>query len=460
MRHGIFGISKEDIGEETVFDETAADFTPEEVIAAEEDAAEIAELVGDTQKSVDAIELAESAQDEVEESIVDQTEMLANPAEITATDVVVAQERLEATARMLGTSLSELEITTVSRENLDKSPITGLEVSLENAKDMVLNIIEQIKVVFKKIMVNIKKIYVKIVVALNRSGAYADSLAKKVNTLKDGKDSKFTPEQQLSLAGRLAVPAALAGGHLTDSPMGAIKEFLDGVSSSDYTAKSEKAIDALFKAVDAQVAGGENSAVITAAEALNKVVGTKLQSDVAKFITEKPDAFIGGNVGKVTGLYRFDGSSIKAIVVKIDEEKYKAAVAAGELGKASAASVTTTATLKFKPEYLKTVKVDVPTKAAVLAMLKDVKAAAGKIKPFADKTMGAIDATDKAMDKLAAMVGKQKELAGESKAAVSIAVKQGRIFVVGCALESILGYVGAVKAVLGYCVTASSTFEK
>ncbi len=232
MAKGIFSLARESLEDGVEETSEVVTFEPEDVIAAEEDAAEVAELVAEVQEGNSEIEAADGAQVIVEEEIAREEELLEKQEEITATDVIVAQEKLELTARMMGTSLADLGITTVSHESIAKSPVTGLTVSLESAKDVALAIIENVKIVFKKILANIKKIYVKLVILMARSGATADAMIKKLKDMKVADDAKFSPEQQASIAAKLAVPAALNGKKIPENPSAMIGEYLKALQSS------------------------------------------------------------------------------------------------------------------------------------------------------------------------------------------------------------------------------------
>lgn len=458
MRKGIFGLSKEELDANGVSDESTVTFEPEDVIAAEEDADELAELVADTQESATEIEIAETTQGAVEEEVVRQEELLEKPEEITTTDVIVAQEKLNFAARMLGVDLADLGISTVSRENLDKSPITSLEVSLENAKEMVMNIIENIKIVFKKIIVNIKKIYVKIVVMFNRIDDTAKGLLDKITGLKLADDAKFTPEQQYAIASRLAIPAALNGKKISDNPVTAFKEYLTGVSTNEYTGKYEKAATLLFKATDVVLESKGEKGVAEwnkAAVEFNDIQMSGLAKDVVGFIGTNGDAFTQKPADGAYGPFRFDGNAIKTVVTVVDKNKLGATIQ-----ETINATQQTVVTLKFKPDFLKSVTVDVPKKEALINVIKAVREAGGKVKAFSDKSMEAINASDKAIDKVAGIIGKTKEIGGASKAAVNFTTKNARILVTNVALDSILGYVGAVKAVLSYCSASASLYTK
>lgn len=457
MAKGIFSLARESLEDGVEETSEVVTFEPEDVIAAEEDAAEVAELVAEVQEGNSEIEAADGAQVIVEEEIAREEELLEKPEEITATDVIVAQEKLELTARLMGTSLADLGITTVSHESIAKSPVTGLTVSLESAKDVALAIIENVKIVFKKILANIKKIYVKLVVLMARSGATADAMIKKLKDMKVADDAKFSPEQQASIAAKLAVPAALNGKKIPENPSVMIGEFLKATGSNEYTAKAEKEITALVKATDVLVESkgekGEKE-FSDAVNAVNELQMSGYVKDIAGLLAKGED-FTQKPSGDFFGPFKYDGAAIKAVAISIDKNKPTTTV-----GERVAATTQAVVTYKFKPDFLKSVTVEVPKKESLNVVLKQVKDAAGKIKPFADKNMAAINAADKAIDKLSSVVGKTSELGGASKSAVTFATKNARILATNIALDSILGYVGAVKAVLGYCSIATSVYTK
>lgn len=459
MAKNLYGFSREEEGDALVEDTNVEPITVDDVIAAEEDAAELAELVADTENKAEAMDEGDAAVDELEEQVeVAETKTEESPEDVTVADAVVATESLKHVMSRLGMpSLADLGVKVVSHEAAAADPVTALRISTEGAKEIIDNIVNTVKEVFKRVLANIKKIYAKIMIMIDRTDKNADALLKSVAKATIAADAKFEEGDVKTIVNRLAVVAALGGGSISKDPSADIKLLLEGVSSSASGKEWEKAIDEQCKAAAEVIEKNDEASF----QKLGKLVGdslaaskTALSKKVGEYVGAHKSNFVSGVAeGDLTlDAIRFDGKSLKVVYTsKEDVEAVNKAIAEKNFKQAAATGTAKTAVITFSDGFLSNAKVEAPSKETLVKILKDLKATAAKKKSFTDGVFKAINASEKAMDKIAGSAGKAAEGNGAGKYAASLVAKSAKTFAINVALDSILGYLGTLSAVLKYC---------
>jgi len=134
-----------------------------EVIVAQEAMSEIDAIAADAGMLTASIDLSQTLSDNLEKQIGHESAMLEKPESITGATVVLSHESLVNAAAMMG---AEDTLATLSIEAMEANPVRSLEISIEEKQSMVSKIIETIKIGLQKFGLMIKKLYVKVVVAM------------------------------------------------------------------------------------------------------------------------------------------------------------------------------------------------------------------------------------------------------------------------------------------------------
>jgi len=167
-----YGVSNEDV--------------TEAIIAGDLAYADAMELGAEAQLDADAMFALNNSIVAVE-SIRENNERLIASGNVTSDNVVLSQESIAAVATIL-----DGEVPTISHEDIDNSPMTSLTISNEGVKDFLTKLYASIKLLFKKIGNSIKKIVVKLVVAMNG----VEKAAKKLkDSLKEVGDDDTTTKK-------------------------------------------------------------------------------------------------------------------------------------------------------------------------------------------------------------------------------------------------------------------------
>lgn len=436
-------VSMEDA--DTEITEVPVAMSPEEAIQAEEEAAEFDAVADAAEKDIEGLEEAEGAQDDLEAVVVEGEEKLEKPEEVTAQDAAVATEALKVTAAMLGVSLDDYGVSCVSYESADKSPLDSLKVSLEGAKEFAAKLAEQAKELFQRVMAAIKKLAAQVVVLLSRTGSLAKGLAEKVAKMKEPvADAKFDEKESLAIANKIFVIAALGNGTISAKPESEFKFVFDSIASTKEFDDQVKMLDAYEKDIAAKVDGKSSEELVKTISAMfeNKIGVSPLAEKVADYVDKNSSDFTGiPKEAGVSSIARFDGASFKGYSVLKDLSLVTFKVAA-------------------KPDVLKKVKVEVPSKEAVLNILKQIVVSAEGTKKVSDAALKFIDKNNAFIKKLGDILTKDDELSKNKALALKVGNRIARKLVTSTTFDAIFGLVGFNKAALSYCAMASKKLGK
>jgi len=158
----------------------------EDVIVADSAMEDIQELGTQIASYSRAVEDGESVVSRLESQISVESALVAEPEKVAASTVVLSYESLQVTAAVLGADLSAMSIST---EAMEKSPVTALEISIEEKEGFLKKVVEKIKAILKKIGQSVMKLIAKVALAISGVKKKADALKAKVEKL----DEKHMP---------------------------------------------------------------------------------------------------------------------------------------------------------------------------------------------------------------------------------------------------------------------------
>ena len=173
--------------------EAVSTIAPEE---AAEQAAEVQEQAEVVESDAVALEESMEAIEELQESVETNEEVLENNPEAVTEEMVAASNECYAFSMgVLGIKRDDFLANRVSLEAYS-SPAEKLKVSTEAMKEHIKNAIERIKLFFKQLGVQIKKLFVKILAMFNTSEKRAKELIKEIKKLDNIKPDKDNEEMK------------------------------------------------------------------------------------------------------------------------------------------------------------------------------------------------------------------------------------------------------------------------
>jgi len=170
----------------------AAELSIEEIIAADDAVAEVQEAGNEVIALSRAMDEGQAMSVSLEEQITVESALLSKPEKIAASTVILAQESMRVTAAILGADINALNI---SNEAIEKSPVTALEISIEEKESLLKRVISQLKLILSKIIASVKKLGAKLVVAVSGVENKAKAQAKAIKELKPNKAPKSLSEK-------------------------------------------------------------------------------------------------------------------------------------------------------------------------------------------------------------------------------------------------------------------------
>jgi len=419
--------------------------TTEAIIEGDLAYADAMDIAREAMMDATAMDAAQNAVNALNAKIANEEYLLANPEKITTETVVLAQESYRSVAAILGANVEDIE-GVVSHESIENSPITALQVSHEGVKDFIVKLYESIKLLFKKIANAIKKVVVKLVVAMNGVEKAAKKLQDKLK-----KNNTSTPKEK-NLKEKDAKVwnkyfQAIAKLSDKDNVHDAAKELLNFYTTI-LDSNLNNAANAIIKIGESFEKTGEH---VTDSKALNDEldsINKKISHDVIKYswrasVLEVLDMDEDENIIIINPV----NDKVKGIIIKIekndDDNKKKI-------------------DLKFKVGNI-TIKSDGITSDDVPAtnpneLLTTLISAAKGLKGFSDRRIKEIDAMYKELDKLADQKGTNvvNKFLLKQKASFGTNI---RALVAGAYLDSVLGYSSATKKVLAYCRDQADMFS-
>lgn len=398
-----------DLGNEAMSPIVAEPMDIETVIATQEAFAGIADVEKEYENANATIALANTVTGNLEAQIAHESAILAKPESITGATVVLSQESLIATAKLLG---AEGTLAGLSIESIAANPVTSLELSIEEKQSLIARVIETVKVLAKKFVAMLKKLYTKAVVAMSGVSKQAGDLSKEIAGVKDGADVKVED------GGKLA--------QLINAKFGAAMFVLESKDpGSNLIAGIFAKLEGLNKTAD--IASGTATLIAGIDKAISDLGEKVAGKDLAKTVAEL--AIADGQV------VRFDGASVKTIKTSkptIDEGK--------EYSKKEAINAIAQITFSVTSEKAPLVKGIAEIKFANLAtMAVETGKAADTLKSFSDSVNKAIEGAVKNVKGL-------KE--GDDDKKYLPATKMANVMISNVGMDLILGYLGAVKGSL------------
>ena len=370
---------------------------------------------------------------------VDAEKALAEtPEKVTADSAVLSMETLQVTAALLGAEIEPA----VSAEAIEADPVESLRLATEAKASFMQKSIENIKLLFKKFVTWLKKLYTKAVVAMTGISKQAENLAKSMEDAKDAKsDIKVDEAMAKLIKGKVGALVIELGKGKLDANLGSA--VADSASDTKLVSAIGGLVDELVKTIEAELKALEGDKKVKGSDILGKISG----------ITQTAQLFEGGASGEegaVSKTVKFSGMSAKKIsfkLPKVDAEKeYTAAEAAGLIRQVSFG--TTTKTYEDKD-----LKVDSVKYADVVKSVKALVAPAKDIKKYMDEVEKTVAAVEKTVE------GLSKE---ENEAYVPV-VKFANVIISNIAMDLVLGAVGNIKSTLSVanaCFKAATAGEE
>ena len=446
----LFGnISVEEIGEGAV-----GPITAEEVIAAEENLQEIHEIEMEATAAVVAMEDGEKAIASLEEAAAKYDAILAQPESISPAHVLVAQENLRMTAIGLGVEEAELQDIIgeeVSVEDATSNPVTGMELSRESVGGFIRKIFEQVKAFFKRIGVQVKKLYVKAVAFFNNTEKKAKKLLEEYKDRKDTAGAKLSDKQVDSIKNKLAVAGINSGkinqksvleylAAITDT--GTLKQINDAVATTDGLSadqiKDAAAVKKTFEGFSKAFEGAINKNSMFK-QAGDKIKGWLGKEDTTNLVATYP--------------VKVSGKGMTVILMKEDSEKLNSDDA---LKRVSAISYTKKSVSLEKTALY---RMDVATlgfgeiNAILGAVVKSNSVT------FAKEAAAIMDTREKAIDKFE-KEQKSAEPDQATKAWISKYVSVNQTTATSMSLDAILGAISGCSNVVSACTVYASAHNK
>jgi len=398
---------------------------PEQLVEATEAEDEMAEAFDDAEDDAAGIEEAEEVQEQADDQAEEQTEKIESGEPITPVEAAVATEQLRALVEFAGLngrrSVSDHVIAKEDYGTIETGPATAYKISTEGFKEVAKAMVDTIKKLFASLMLKIKDLMSKILVAFNTDVKAVTGLLEKANKMTFAADATWSEDESKKWAKQFPVLAILGGGTV-DAGASHVKAYL-GAATSGY----------VFKAIGKATGDVATGNMSSAASALEKIADPTVKA-VSEYLTKNPGAIDQ----ELTGAYlpiTFNGMTLSGLLL-------------GDNPDAPAGNATK---VTFKTETVEAFKVVFPNKAGVIAILTEAKAVIGKTKAFADeiRKVGEGIVSDNA--KVAASVVEgDKEKAAASKAASKLA----NTYATGVAVQSINGLVYANRNLISYASAA------
>ena len=238
----------------------------EDVMEADIATEEVQEVAAEIAAYGRAIEDGGSVAARLEDQIAVESALVAEPEKVAASTVVLSYESLKVTAAVLGADLGAMSIST---EAMEKSPVSALEISIEEKESFLKKVVAKIKAILKKIADSVKKLVAKIVIAVSGVEKKATALEAKVKAL----DEKLAPKK---LSEKTVAAIQAKYGVMISKGIDAVnvKAIID-VAGGDKATSIAKALETMSASVekalgelgdDAKANGAKVKEVVAAAE--------------------------------------------------------------------------------------------------------------------------------------------------------------------------------------------------
>ena len=423
--------------------------TTEAIIAGDLAYADAMDIAREAMMDATAMDAAQSAINALDAKLANEEYLLANPEKITTETVVLAHESYRGVAAILGANIEDIE-GVVSHESIESSPITALQVSHEGVKDFIVKLYESIKLLFKKIANAIKKVVVKLIVALNGVEKAADKLLKSLKGASDTPKKSNLEDKEVKVWNKqFALFIALNSSIKSDEFVAGVVEIynkLDNTLVKNIDILEDTAEDILNN-LNKEKTDTEDTMYRTKSKTKLAELKNKL-NEIAGKIKNFNDLKKALNVEDAIFVLPLTctGTSIKTIVVeKNDDEK----VTQNNIYSVKSLKVTVENELET---------ISVISKENLIKNIGSLKSFAKGLKGFSDRRIKEIDAMYKELDKLADQKSSNvvSKFLLKQKASFGTSI---RALVAGAYLDSVLGYSSASKKLLAYLRDHASMYK-
>jgi hypothetical protein len=333
----------------------------------------------------------------------------------------------------------------VSHESASNNPIHALKLSREGASDFVKTVIDGIRNIFKRLVVTIKKLFAKAVVIMSRTAKVAAKLAKKIENYDEAEaGSTFTESEVMSIASKLGATIIAEGGKLPKDPFATLNQYIMLLHSTThiaiYSNVLKEAAGLQLNVLKAPAETAEEAGKKATEELHKKLADTNVPAVLKKVATAATAGkFRSPESGRFVP-YAITGTKARVFIFTED----------GHLK---------SATLNATPEALKTITIEIPSKASIISILSIIEDHAKKAKEYEAAALKETNDADTILANLAKETTKI-ELTPAAKRSITNYSTTVRVVTTNLGVDSILAHVSGTKAILAYCNIAARKLTK
>jgi len=382
----------------------AADLDAVEMMETAEAFADIQRIEDEAAVAHEAIAIADTVVASLEAQVNVDKSLLADKASVNKGNVILSHETLRSTAAILG---ADIESINLSSEAIEADPAEALAISVEAKEGFVKKVIDNIKLLFKKFVALLKKLYTKAVVAMSGVAKQAEKL--KSDLVDSQKDAKSVIELNEQLVGKMKANVGALVIKLSGSFDAKFGMLIAKISKETPIVKYGAAsIEGLAKAIKASIDGLKDEVS---------------KSDLEKEIKAAKDAVVADGA-----IIKYDGMGYKIIRVatpELKEDKYS---------KDAAAKILKSIAGKLEQEKLddKEFKVTSVKYEDLITIASNLVDPAKNIKGFLSKVEAEVKDVEKKVEKL-------------DDEAYMPAIKFGQVFVGNVAMDTVVGTLNNIK---------------
>lgn len=445
-------------------EETPADL--DDIISEQEEATNaVSELEITIRNDLNKHERYEAAVDNMGKIVTsDKVEILP-----TSADIVVAQESLRCNARMLGIDVTDILSTLPSNESVE---MVGLNYNLstESMKEFILNLIEKLKMMFKEIVSNIKKMYVKTATLFNNNKTLANKLISGLENTELGKKSDdFTADDVKFLTGYLkGIMIVDINDTNVYDPVDTFISYLN-VANDPYLARAStdiisKLTDIVSKSVTGNDFTFDNSLLVynTVVNYFNSnIKKDNFYAKLGEVMESIDESLIKDKVNDHTVIIlRADNNNIRTLTIRYDKKMYDEAKTKRDSVSILNSLVLSIDNFSIKSKFLDKITIKVPEKEALIKLLKAIVVDTVDSKLFYDITTSNIEQTNKLLDSITKNASDKYEISFPTELAIKKVTNFAKITSTQVAMELILGQLASSKIVLKYATKAAEYYKK
>jgi hypothetical protein len=443
MRKSIYLLAHEDDSE--LYSTGSGEITPEDMIESQADHDEFLETAASAQTYVNAIEESDDIINVTEDIADNIDEKLEQPQNVTADDVMVAQESMRIICHRYGIAPEAVLGRRLSHESASVNPIHSLRLAREDAKEIMKTVINNIRILFKQLIVSIKKLYAKAVVLLSRTEKVANNLIKKIADYGEAPaDAKFSDSEVSKITSKLGAVIVSIGGKLTKNSETELNDFIKILQDVNH-------LKTYTHALKLVISDGANFARLTPEEANQN--SKNVTENIYKIFNKIDYGPIFKKVLEATGHNKFVSVPKGTIIpYAINGTKVRTFIF-DEPGNLKSSTLT------VAPEALKAITISIPSKASIIKLITAVLTAAKKSNDYEHEASSIVNEGDKYMNEVYEKYGSVAHGEAGSRT-LKTYVTTVRTIAANIAIDSILAQVNGTKAILIYCNIAAKKLTK